>query len=212
MPFLEVNGARLCFEKQGSGPNAVVFIHGGNGGLLSTLTAGYGNDVDHGQLDMPRTTAGASSMYGSLIAAIQSSSRTIISYDRRCAGASEYTIDRYFGIETMALDCIELVRKLGFSGATVVGSSMGGPVALWIAIHQPSFCQRLVILNSHPQIAGAHPPYMMDEKRAARIQELLAMGPEEQRREFDKRNHAERMRRQAPIDVDRDGGGGHSRP
>ena len=43
MPFRDVNGATLCYETIGNGPNAVVFIHGGNGGMLSTITAGYGN-------------------------------------------------------------------------------------------------------------------------------------------------------------------------
>jgi pimeloyl-ACP methyl ester carboxylesterase len=145
-------------------------------------------------------------MYGSHIEAIKSPSRTIIAYDRRCAGASSYTIDRYFDIETIAMDCVMLVRALGFSQATVVGTSMGGPVALWIAINQPRFCEKLVILNSHPQIVGPYPPYDMTEKREKFLMGMLAMSPGEQRNYFDVKGHAEKMRQRTLVDVDRGGG------
>jgi hypothetical protein len=77
MPFKEINGANLCYETIGNGDHAVVFIHGGNGGMLSSITAGYGDVVSEADGDKPRTTAGDSSMYGSHIAAIRSSSRCV---------------------------------------------------------------------------------------------------------------------------------------
>ena len=39
MPFMTVNGARLCYATIGTGPRVIVFIHGGNGGLSSSLSA-----------------------------------------------------------------------------------------------------------------------------------------------------------------------------
>jgi pimeloyl-ACP methyl ester carboxylesterase len=99
-----------------------------------------------------------------------------------------------------------LVQALGFRQATVVGTSMGGPVALWIAIHQPNFCEKLIILNSHPQIIGPYPPYRMTGKRMAFIQRLMAMSLLEQRAEFDATGQAQKIRNTELVDVD--GGGG----
>ena len=143
--------------------------------------------------------------YGSCISAIKRDSRTIIAYDRRCAGASEYTIGQYFSLETIALDTLELVHGLGHRKATVVGTSMGGPVALWLAINKPDFCERLVILNSHPALVAGGLPFSLNAERMERARRLLAMDTKEQRAEFDSRKLAEKMRGQELVDIDAGG-------
>lgn len=195
MPFRVVNGARLCYGTLGTGPRAVVFIHGGNGGMLSSAW----DSAD----EMPLMMKGNfTSMYGAHVKALADPGRTVIFYDRRCAGASEYTIEN-FGVDTIALDCVELVRSLGFEKATVVGTSMGGPVSLWIAVHQPAFCQRLVVLNSDPDIMTIFPAKMRAELE--RWKTLTRAG---QRALFDERKMASSMRNQKLVDVDAGGESG----
>lgn len=53
MPFVKVNGARLCYEAVGTGEHTIIFIHGGNGGMLSSI-AGIGDLV--GQPDADNST------------------------------------------------------------------------------------------------------------------------------------------------------------
>ena len=62
MPFLDVNGATLCYKKTGSGDHSIIFIHGGNGGMLSSI-AGIGDLAGIAASNSsPMTVAGEDSM------------------------------------------------------------------------------------------------------------------------------------------------------
>ena len=100
------------------------------------------------------------------------------------------------------MDAISLAQALGFDNVTIVGTSMGGPVALWIARHIPMFCNSLVILNSHPDVISS---FKMSASRMQTIARLMEMGPSEQRVEFQSRGMAEKMRQQNLVDVDAGG-------
>jgi len=216
MPYATINGAQLCYEKVGNGPNILVFIHGGNGGMLSSISSGYGEKARKMRMkkddkknnlnsDEPAPLISQGGMYGTLIDQIKQPSRTIIAYDRRCAGASQYTIDQYYNIETLALDCLGLMSHLGYKTFAVCGSSMGGPVALLLAIEHPAVVERLIVLNSHACIIGSYPPFNMTAHRAQLFRRIMLMSSIEQRQHFDKHTHAHRMRRQILIDIDAGG-------
>jgi pimeloyl-ACP methyl ester carboxylesterase len=57
-------------------------------------------------------------------------------------------IDRPITYEQMADDTAGLARELGIDGADVVGYSMGGGVALQLAIRHPALVRRLVVASA----------------------------------------------------------------
>ena len=100
-----INGLEIEYRIYGEG-TPVLFIHGGFGGPNSSLLPGP-NAITR---DIPR--------------GIQ-----LITFDRRCAGESDYTLE-WFDLADVATDAHELMHHLGFEQSIVVGSSMGGMVAL----------------------------------------------------------------------------------
>ena len=100
-----INGLEIEYRIYGEG-TPVLFIHGGFGGPNSSLLPGP-NAITR---DIPR--------------GIQ-----FITFDRRCAGESDYTLE-WFDLADVATDAHELMHHLGFEQSIVVGSSMGGMVAL----------------------------------------------------------------------------------
>ena len=58
---------------------------------------------------------------------------------------------RDYGIELLAADVLDLVRRQCGGRAHLVGHDWGGVIAWWIATHHPEAVERLVILNApHP--------------------------------------------------------------
>ncbi len=53
-----------------------------------------------------------------------------------------------FGIETFALDVHRFLEKQKITKATIFGYSMGGYVALWLALHHPEQVDRIVTLGT----------------------------------------------------------------
>lgn len=100
-----INGLEIEYRIYGEG-TPVLFIHGGFGGPNSSLLPSP-NAITR---DIPR--------------GIQ-----LITFDRRCAGESDYTLE-WFDLADVATDAHELMHHLGFEQSIVVGSSMGGMVAL----------------------------------------------------------------------------------
>jgi 3-oxoadipate enol-lactonase len=77
----------------------------------------------------------------------------VINVDLRNHGAST-KIDAEFTIADMATDIARLLRVLGVSTAHVVGLSLGGMVALQLAVDHPSAVSGLVLADT---LAGALP-------------------------------------------------------
>ncbi len=113
MPEATVNGIRTYYEKHGAGM-PMLFIHGGAGGLLSTLA--------------PPT--------GILPTIFRHDRVQVILYDRRSSGRSQYILTPYT-LSDLAADVIALLSYLEIEKAVITGDSMGGPVAMTFALTYP---------------------------------------------------------------------------
>jgi pimeloyl-ACP methyl ester carboxylesterase len=71
------------------------------------------------------------------------------------------------------------VRKNKLDHPIVVGHSLGGSLALDIAIHYPDLAGKLVIVDSYPMLAGIMDPTMTAEK-AKDVSEQMRKGMEQQ--------------------------------
>ena len=100
-----IGGLEIEYRIYGEG-TPVLFIHGGFGGPNSSLLVSP-NAITQ---DIP-------------------SGFQLITFDRRCAGESDYTLE-WFDLADIASDAYGLMQYLGFEQSIVVGSSMGGMVAL----------------------------------------------------------------------------------
>lgn len=72
-------------------------------------------------------------------------SRMVVAVDNRGAGLSDKP-DEPYSIEVMAADAIAVLDATGIERASVLGYSMGGRIALELALAQPERVERLVLL------------------------------------------------------------------
>ena len=100
-----ISGLEIEYRIYGEG-RPVLFIHGGFGGPNSSLLASP-NAITQ---DIPKGFQ-------------------LITFDRRCAGESDYTME-WFDLADIASDAHGLMHHLGLNESIVIGSSMGGMVAL----------------------------------------------------------------------------------
>lgn len=119
MPLLDINGARLHYEINGSGPETIVFSHG----LLLS-----------------------SEMFRAQVEALSRDFRCI-RYDHRGQGLSEVT-DSGYDMDSLARDAAQLIHRLDAAPCHFVGLSMGGFVGLRLAIEQPQLLRSLVLLDT----------------------------------------------------------------
>jgi len=88
----------------------------------------------------------------------------VLRYDQRGHGATAtpgpgpYTIDR------LGADLIELLDHLELARASLTGVSLGGMVALWVAVHHPERVERLVLACTAAELG---PPESWLERAAA---------------------------------------------
>src|ERR1700704_5482096 len=99
-----VNGIQLSYQVFGQG-DALILLHGGFGSV---------------------------EMFGPNVEAL-AAGRQVIGADLQSHGRPP-AVDRPMRFETMADDIAALMRRLGFDRASVMGFSMGGGVALRLAI------------------------------------------------------------------------------
>jgi 3-oxoadipate enol-lactonase len=78
----------------------------------------------------------------------------VVRYDSRGHGQSEVTPGPYT-IDQLASDASGLLDTLSIPRAHVCGLSMGGGVAMWLAIHAPERVDRLVLANTGARIGTA---------------------------------------------------------
>jgi pimeloyl-ACP methyl ester carboxylesterase len=134
-----VNGIALGYQVIGTG-SPVVLLHGGFGSVEM-----FGPNVD-------------------LLAA----GHRVIGVDLQSHGRSP-AADRPMRFETMADDIAALMKELKLERAAIMGFSLGGAVALRIAIQHPELVERLVLVSTVFKRSGWHP-----EMTAG----MDAMGPE----------------------------------
>lgn len=125
--YAPVNGLEMYYEVHGEGEPLLV-LHG----AYMTIE-GWGEVL-------PRLAAG----------------RQVIAAEMQAHGHTA-DIDRPITYEGMADDAAALIRHLGLAGADVLGYSMGGGVALQLALRHPELVRRLVVASASYSHDGAHP-------------------------------------------------------
>lgn len=122
--YADVNGLRMYYEVHGSGGTPLVLLHGG---LF---------DIDQ--------------QFGALIPEL-AKGRQVIAADFQGHGRTN-DIDRPLGTAALASDVVGLLAHLGVAQADVFGFSVGGAVALHLAIRNPELVRRAVIssVSFHP--------------------------------------------------------------
>ncbi len=132
MPKLNVNGAEVHYQEHGAGEQTIVFAHG----LLFD-----------GRLFAPQ------------VEALQDRYRCI-TFDFRGQGQSEVTPDGY-DMDTLAEDAAALIEALDCGPCHFAGLSMGGFIALRLAIHRPELLRSIMLLDTSadPEPADNVPRY-----------------------------------------------------
>lgn len=110
-----VNGINLYYEIHGSG-EPLILLHGG---------------------------LGATEMFGEVVPLL-AKSRRVIAVDLQAHGRTA-DIGRPMSFEAMADDIAALIKHLGIEKADVMGYSLGGGVALRVAVQHPDAVKKLVL-------------------------------------------------------------------
>jgi pimeloyl-ACP methyl ester carboxylesterase len=118
----DANGIRIHYE-----------VHGEGRPLL--LILGLGADV---------------SEYTALIDQLAAHSR-VIAFDNRGAGRSDKP-DAPYSIELMAADALGVMDALGATRADLLGISLGGRIALELALGHPERVERLILVSTSARV------------------------------------------------------------
>ena len=116
--YADVNGINIYYEIHGTG-RPTVLLHGG---------------------------LGAIDMFGANLPAL-AKGRQVIAVDLQGHGRTA-DIDRPLDVRFMADDIAALIQHLGVTRADIVGYSLGGGVALQMAIRHPEMVGKLVIISA----------------------------------------------------------------
>jgi len=125
--YAPVNGLKLYYEIHGAGA-PLVLLHGG---------------------------LGATEMFAAILPSL-SNGRMVIAVDLQAHGRTA-DIDRPLSFEAMADDIAALLKYLGIDKAVVMGYSLGGGVALRVAVQHPGLVNRLVLVSSAFKRDGWYP-------------------------------------------------------
>ena len=120
MPMIRANGTALYYEDTGGAGAPIVFSHG----LLWNTT-----------------------LFAPQIAALKDQYRCI-AYDHRGQGRSADDASHAIGMETVTDDAAALIEALGLGPVHFCGLSMGGIVAMRLAISRPDLIRSLVLLDT----------------------------------------------------------------
>ena len=128
MPFATINGIRIRYVIQGSGPHLLMFAPGGFRSVISRWTA-EGGKREWKEMDG--------------LAAL-SRHFTCIAYDRRESGLSGGRVEPLTW-ELYVREAKGLLDLAGASEAHVLGSCMGAALALAFAVRHPEACKSLLL-------------------------------------------------------------------
>ncbi len=150
--FADVNGLQLYYEVHGAG-EPLVLLHGG---------------------------VAASEAFGPNLAAL-AASRRVVAVHLQGHGRTRDVEGRPLRLETMADDVAALIDHLGLGAVDVLGYSMGGGVALQLAVRHPAAVRRLVVVSRAMARDGWYPEALAAfdgmAARAAEIGAQLAQSP-----------------------------------
>ena len=133
--YATVNGLKMYYEIHGEG-EPLVLLHG----ALSTI------EVDFGQV-LPTFAE----------------TRQVIAIEQQAHGHTA-DIDRPLSYEQMADDTAALLQQLNIENADFFGYSMGGGIALQIAIRHPDLVRKLVVAAATYNSGGYHPRILAGEQ------------------------------------------------
>lgn len=105
-------------------------------------------------------------MWDGQVAALGSHFR-VLRYDARGHGGSDVPVPPY-SLDRLGRDVVELLDALGLARVHVLGLSLGGIVAQWLAIHVPERVDRLVLTNTAAYLG---PPSQWDRAIADLLQQ-----------------------------------------
>jgi pimeloyl-ACP methyl ester carboxylesterase len=131
--YVELNGLNLYYETHGSGA-PLVLLHGG---------------------------LGSGEMFGPVLAAL-TDHHTVILPDLQGHGRTA-DIERPLDVRLMAGDVAALIDHLGLDKPDVVGYSLGGGVALQVAIHHPEKVGRLVAVSTNIRRDAIYPEMLAQQ-------------------------------------------------
>ena len=126
--YASVNGLEMYYETHGTGRPLVV-LHG----AYMTIEA-----------------------MGEVVPAL-AETRRVVAVELQGHGRTADVVDRPITYEGMADDTAALLRHLAIEKADVFGYSMGGGVALQLAIRHPEAVRRLVVASASYTSEGTHP-------------------------------------------------------
>jgi pimeloyl-ACP methyl ester carboxylesterase len=126
--FLEIDNARLHYVDRGAGP-VIVMVHGLAGNLRNFYELINRLSVDH----------------------------RIVAVDRPGCGYSTMRSGEHPGMRAQAALIAQFIRKLELGQPTVVGHSMGGALALALAIDHPDCVNALALIAPLSSVQSAPP-------------------------------------------------------
>jgi pimeloyl-ACP methyl ester carboxylesterase len=138
--YAPINGLNMYYEVHGAGGMPLVLLHGSMGSL---------------------------EMFRELMPAF-ARTRMVIAVDQQAHGRTA-DIDRPLTYEQMAADTATFLRRLGIERADLFGFSMGGAIALQLAVSYPDLVRKLVVNASYgddaiyPEVMGSLWTYFTPE-------------------------------------------------
>ncbi len=129
--YVPVNGLEMYYEIHGDG-EPLVLLHG----AFSAVGTSFGK------------------VWPGL-----AKTRRVIGFELQANGRTA-DIDRPLSMEAMADDVAAALPKLGVEKADVFGYSMGGGVALQLALRHPDLVRKLVLMSMTYKLEGVHPGLM----------------------------------------------------
>jgi len=118
MPSVKVNDINMYYEIHGDGETLVMIV-------------GLGTDI---------------SEWDGIIRWLAKKYK-VLAFDNRGAGRTDKP-DAPYSIETMAHDTAGLMQALGIEQAHILGISMGGRIALALALRQPKRVKKLILVST----------------------------------------------------------------
>jgi pimeloyl-ACP methyl ester carboxylesterase len=149
MPFAQLQGRRLYYERRGSG-EPLVLVQG---------------------------MAGHHAIWGEPFLTALARHFDVINLDHRGVGDST-DVPGDFTVLDLAEDVVALLDALGIRDAHVVGASLGGMVAQELVLHHPDRVRRLVIACSYPggpgsSLRAAGPIRMMSASQTRDVEQAI---------------------------------------
>ncbi len=128
MPFIICGDIKIYYEKTGSGPE-LVLIHG------------LGTDIR---------------LWAPVVQRLKNDF-TLLAFDMRGSGKTDKPEEAYT-IGQMADDATSFIEQICDKAVRVLGFSMGGIIAMELAIRRPELAEKLVLVSTLPSWHGPFPP------------------------------------------------------